>query len=87
VTLYDVIADLRREHSSPAATQTLDMVVAELGRTRDNLKSALQALSSKPIPPGGSVAKRQKFVPPRDRRRAGQENVLDVVELEHVTSS
>jgi len=53
VTLYDVIADLRREHSSPAATQTLDMVVAELGRTRDNLKSALQALSSKPIPPGG----------------------------------
>lgn len=53
MTLYDVIADLRREHSSPAATQTLDMVVAELGRTRDNLKSALQALSSKPIPPGG----------------------------------
>ena len=53
MTLYDVIADLRREHSSPAAMQTLDMVVAELGRTRDNLKSALQALSSKPIPPGG----------------------------------
>jgi len=27
--------------------------VAELGRTRDNLKSALQAVSSKPISPGG----------------------------------
>ncbi len=53
MTLYDIIADVRREHPTPAATQTLDMVVAELGRTRDNLKSALQALSSKPIPPGG----------------------------------
>jgi len=53
VTLYDIIADVRREHPTPAATQTLDMVVAELGRTRDNLKSALQALGSKPIPPGG----------------------------------
>ncbi len=53
MTLYDIIADVRREHPTPAATQTLDMVVAELGRTRDNLKSALQALGSKPIPPGG----------------------------------
>ena len=53
MTLYDVIADLRREHQTPAATETLDLVVAELGRTRDNLKSALQAVNSKPIPPGG----------------------------------
>lgn len=53
MTLYDIIADLRREHQTPAATGTLDMVVAELGRTHDNLKSALQALSSKPIAPGG----------------------------------
>jgi hypothetical protein len=53
VTLYDIIADLRRAHPTPAATETLDMVVAELGRTRDNLKSALQALSSKAISPGG----------------------------------
>src|SRR5207253_2369120 len=45
--------DLRREHQTPAATATLDTVVAELGRTRDNLKSALQAVSSKPISPGG----------------------------------
>jgi hypothetical protein len=53
VTVYDIIADLRRGHQTPAATETLDMVVTELGRTRDNLKSALQAVSSKPISPGG----------------------------------
>ena len=29
------------------------MVVAELGRTRDNLKDAVAALSGKPLPPGG----------------------------------
>jgi hypothetical protein len=53
VTLYGIIADLRREHPTPAAMQTLDMVVAELGRTRDNLKEAVDALSTKSIPPGG----------------------------------
>jgi hypothetical protein len=53
VTLYGIIADLRREHPTPAATQTLDMVVEELGRTRDNLKEAIAALSTKSLPPGG----------------------------------
>jgi hypothetical protein len=53
VTLYGIVADLRREHPTPAATETLDMVVAELGRTRDNLKDAVAALSAKPLPPGG----------------------------------
>ena len=53
MTLYDVIADLRREHPTAAATETLDMVVTELGRTHDNLKSALQALSSKPVSAAG----------------------------------
>ena len=53
VTLYGIIADLRREHPTPAAMQTLDMVVAELGRTRDNLKEAVEALSAKSLPPGG----------------------------------
>jgi hypothetical protein len=53
VTLYGIIADLRREHPTPAATQTLDMAVAELGRTRDNLKEAVEALSTKSLPPGG----------------------------------
>ena len=46
VTLYGIIADLRREHPTPAAAETLDMVVAELGKTRDNLKSAVAAVSS-----------------------------------------
>ncbi len=53
MSVYGIIADLRREHPTPAATQTLDMVVAELGRTRDNLKDAVAALSAKPLPPGG----------------------------------
>jgi hypothetical protein len=53
VTLYGIIADLRREQPTPAAMQTLDMVVAELGRTRDNLKEAVSALSDKQLPPGG----------------------------------
>jgi hypothetical protein len=53
VSLYDIIADLRREHPTPAAMEMLDMVVAELGRTRDNLKAAVEALSGKPLPPGG----------------------------------
>ena len=53
MSLYGIIADLRREHPTPAAMQTLDMVVAELGRTRDNLKDAVTALSAKPLPPGG----------------------------------
>jgi hypothetical protein len=53
VSLYGIIADLRREHPTPAGTQTLDLVVAELGRTRDNLKEAVTNLSDKPLPPGG----------------------------------
>ena len=53
VSLYGIIADLRRKYPTPAATETLDMVVAELGRTRDNLKEAMAAVSTKPLPPGG----------------------------------
>ena len=53
MSLYGIIADLRRENPTSATTQTLDMVVAELGRTRDNLKVAVAALSAKPLPPGG----------------------------------
>jgi hypothetical protein len=55
VSLYGIIADRRREHPTPAATETLDMVVAELGRTRDNLKEAVANLSAKPLPPGGKA--------------------------------
>ena len=53
MTLYGIIADLRREQPTPAAMQTLDLVVAELGKTRDNLKEAVTKLSDKPLPPGG----------------------------------
>ena len=51
--LYGIIADLRREHPTSAAMQTLDMVTAELGRTRDNLKEAVANLDGKALPPGG----------------------------------
>lgn len=53
VSLYGIIADLRRIHPTPATMQTLDMVVAELGRTRDNLKEAVANLDGKALPPGG----------------------------------
>ena len=55
VSLYGIIADLRREHPTPATTQTLDLVVAELGRTRDNLKEAVANLEGKSLPPGGKA--------------------------------
>ena len=35
--------------------QTLDMVVAELGKTRDNLKEAVADLDSKALPQGGKA--------------------------------
>ena len=53
MSLYGIIADLRRENTTPAAMQTLDLVVAELGKTRDNLKEAVANLEGKALPPGG----------------------------------
>jgi hypothetical protein len=53
VGLYGILADLRREHPTTAALQTLDMVTAELGRTRDNLKEAAGNLEGKALPAGG----------------------------------
>lgn len=53
MSLYGIIADLRRENPTPAATETLDMVVAGLGRTRDNLKEAVASVSSQALPTGG----------------------------------
>jgi hypothetical protein len=72
VSVYGIIADLRREHPTPAATETLDMVVAELGRTRDNLKDAVTALSSKPLPPGGRPVLDELI------QRAREEGVYDL---------
>ena len=73
MTLYDIIADLRREHPTAAATQTLDMVVAELGKSRDNLKSAVAALGSQPLPPGGKPVLDELV----DRARAAALDDLD----------
>ena len=53
MSIYGIIADLRREHPTTAGMQTLDMVTAELGRTRDNLKEAVANLDGKALPPGG----------------------------------
>jgi hypothetical protein len=55
VSLYGIIADLRREHPTTSAMQTLDLVTAELGKTRDNLKDAATNLDGKALPAGGKV--------------------------------
>jgi len=72
VSLYGIIADLRREHPTPATTQTLDMVVAELGRTRDNLKEAAANLEGKSLPPGGKAVLDELVA------RAREEGVYDL---------
>lgn len=53
MSLYGIIADLRREHPTPGASRTLDMVVSELGRSNDNLRAAVARLDREPIPTGG----------------------------------
>ncbi|HYM65706.1 MAG TPA: hypothetical protein VEW68_00285, partial [Patescibacteria group bacterium] len=53
MSIYGIIADLRREHPTPAATQTLDLVVTGLGQTRDNLKGAVASIPSGAVPAGG----------------------------------
>ena len=55
MTLYDIIADLRREHGSETASKTLDLVMIELGRTRDNLREALAKVDAESVPPGGQA--------------------------------
>jgi hypothetical protein len=58
-TLYDIISELRRENPTPSASRTLDLVVAELGQTRDNLKEALRRLENRPVPAGGKAVLEQ----------------------------
>ncbi|HKF18139.1 MAG TPA: hypothetical protein VKF14_13215 [Candidatus Dormibacteraeota bacterium] len=58
-TLYDIISELRRETRTPSASRTLDLVVAELGQTRDNLKEALRRLENRPVPVGGKAVLEQ----------------------------
>jgi hypothetical protein len=54
-TLYDIISELRREHPTPSASRALDLVVAELGQTRDNLRRALERVEERPVPAGGKA--------------------------------
>ena len=54
-TLYDIISELRRENPTPSASKTLDLVVAELGETRDNLRRALDRMDERPVPAGGKA--------------------------------
>jgi len=55
MTLYDIIADLRREHADETASRTLDLVLIELGHSRDNLREALQKIDRQSVPPGGEA--------------------------------
>ena len=72
MSLYGIIADLRREHPTPGAMETLDMVVAELGKTRDNLKEAIDHLDGRPLPSGGKQVL-EKLV-----ERSREEGVYDL---------
>ena len=72
MSLYGIIADLRREHPTPAVSRTLDMVVAELGRSNDNLREAIASLEQKPIPTGGEPVLEELLA------RASAEGVDDV---------
>ena len=53
MTLYDIIADLRREHANETASKTLDLVMIELGHSRDNLREAVKQIDGQSVPPGG----------------------------------
>jgi hypothetical protein len=72
VSLYGIIADLRREHTTAGAMETLDLLVAELGKTRDNLKEAIDHLDGKPLPPGGKAVLEELV------QRARDEGVYDL---------
>ncbi|MBO0702383.1 MAG: hypothetical protein J2P38_05585 [Candidatus Dormibacteraeota bacterium] len=51
--LYEIIAELRHENQTPAATRTLDLVTERLGETQDNLRQALARIPSTSVPFGG----------------------------------
>lgn len=59
MNLYDVIADLRREHGNETASKTLDLVMLELGHSRDNLRDALRRIDRQAVPPGGDQVLRE----------------------------
>jgi hypothetical protein len=52
--------------------ETLDLLVAELGKTRDNLKEAVDHLDGKPLPQGGKAVLEELV------ERAREEGVYDL---------
>jgi len=52
-SLYGILADVRREHQDQATSKTLDILIKELGHSRDNLRDALANLDGKQLPPKG----------------------------------
>ena len=68
MTLYDIIADLRRKHGNETASKTLDLVMLELGHTRDNLRDALKKIDRQAVPPGGDAVIRELETEARAQR-------------------
>jgi hypothetical protein len=73
MTLYDIIADLRREHGDETASKTLDLVMVELGHSRDNLREALSKVDRQSVPPGGDAVLKEL----EDRARRNRIDNLD----------
>src|SRR5215472_4339551 len=74
-TLYDIISELRREHQTPSASRTLDLVVVELGETRDNLRRALDRLEQRSVRARGEGVDDYEVPLSPDELRASQEPV------------
>jgi hypothetical protein len=72
MTLYEVIAQMRREHPTPSASRALDMVSAELGRTHENLRKAISNLEQRPLPANGQQVLDDLLA------RAEREDVADI---------
>ena len=72
MTLYDVIAVVRREHQSEAAAQSLDLLTVELGKTRDNLRGAIANIDERDLPAGGRTVLEEVE---RRAREAGIDNL------------
>ena len=77
MTLYDLIADLRREHGTEAASKTLDLVMVELGHTRDNLRQAVAQIDRSSVPPGGDEVLKEL----EERARKNRLDNLDYPEV------
>jgi hypothetical protein len=77
MTLYDIIADLRREHGDETASKTLDLVMVELGHNRDNLREAVAKIDRQSVPPGGDAVLKEL----EDRARRNRIDNLNYPEV------